>query len=75
MIELCALALMRDTSKLVALSHSTPAFVKAQIQIYSPAGEGLLLFSVDISILSLQPQLTRDFVVGPGKDNPIWMDE
>ena len=40
-------AIMRDTTKLVALGHATPAFSKAQIQIYSPAGEGLLLFSVD----------------------------
>ncbi|KAJ7269847.1 vacuolar assembling sorting protein VPS16 [Mycena rebaudengoi] len=39
------IALMRDTTKLVALGRVTPAFTKAQIQIYSPAGEGLLLFS------------------------------
>lgn len=43
-----ALALMRDTSKLVALGRGGPAFTKSQIQVYSPAGEGLLLFSVDI---------------------------
>lgn len=46
------LALMRDTSRLVALGAATPVFSKAQIQIYSPAGEGLLLFSVDIRFLS-----------------------
>lgn len=46
----CALALMRDTSKLVALGTGTTAFAKAQIQVYSPAGEGLLLFSVVISL-------------------------
>ena len=40
---------MRDTSKLVALGTGTTAFAKAQIQVYSPAGEGLLLFSVVIS--------------------------
>lgn len=45
-----ALALMRDTSKLVALGTGTTAFAKAQIQVYSPAGEGLLLFSVVISL-------------------------
>jgi hypothetical protein len=43
-----SLAFMRDTSKLVALGPATPAFTKAQLQIYSLAGEGLLLFSVDI---------------------------
>jgi hypothetical protein len=40
---------MRDTTKLIALGRATtPA--KAQIQIYSPAGEGLLVFSVDASL-------------------------
>ena len=39
---------MRDTSRLVAVGRGAPAFSKAQIQVYSPAGEGLLLFSVDI---------------------------
>lgn len=42
-------ALMRDTTKLFALGRVTPAVTKAQIQVYSPAGEGLLLFSVDAS--------------------------
>lgn len=41
---------MRDSSKLVALGRAMPAFTKAQIQVYSPAGEGLLLFSVDAQI-------------------------
>jgi hypothetical protein len=41
------LALMRDHTKLLALGRSTPAITKAQIQVYSPAGEGLLVFSVD----------------------------
>ncbi|KAJ7683002.1 vacuolar assembling/sorting protein VPS16 [Mycena rosella] len=41
------IALMRDTTKLIALGRTTPAITKAQIQIYSPAGEGLLLFSWD----------------------------
>ncbi|KAI0918848.1 hypothetical protein AcV7_006962 [Taiwanofungus camphoratus] len=41
------LALMRDTSKLIALGRATPSFAKAQIQIYSPAGEVILLFSWD----------------------------
>ncbi|KAJ7634891.1 vacuolar assembling/sorting protein VPS16 [Roridomyces roridus] len=41
------IALMRDHTKLVALSRAAPATSKAQIQIYSPAGEGLLLFSWD----------------------------
>ncbi|KAG5651836.1 hypothetical protein H0H81_007242 [Sphagnurus paluster] len=41
------IALMRDNSKVVALGRVTTPFAKAQIQVYSPAGEGLLLFSVD----------------------------
>ena len=41
---------MRDTSKLVALGSGTTAFAKAQIQVYSPAGESLLVFSVVISL-------------------------
>ncbi|KAF8966570.1 vacuolar assembling/sorting protein VPS16 [Flammula alnicola] len=41
------IALMRDHTKLLALGRSTPAITKAQIQIYSPAGEGLLVFSWD----------------------------
>ncbi|THH19130.1 hypothetical protein EW146_g1994 [Bondarzewia mesenterica] len=41
------IALMRDNSRMVALGHATPALTKAQIQVFSPAGEGLLLFSWD----------------------------
>ncbi|TFY83531.1 hypothetical protein EWM64_g490 [Hericium alpestre] len=41
------IALMRDNTKLIALGRATPVFAKAQIQVFSPAGEGLLLFSVD----------------------------
>ncbi|KAI0828653.1 vacuolar protein sorting-associated protein 16 [Trametes gibbosa] len=41
------IALMRDTTRVVALGRAAPAFSKAQIQVYSPAGEGLLLFSWD----------------------------
>lgn len=39
---------MRDTTKLIVLGRATPASGKSQIQIYSPAGEGLLMLSVDI---------------------------
>ncbi|TEB34385.1 vacuolar assembling/sorting protein VPS16 [Coprinellus micaceus] len=41
------IALMRDSTKLLALGRVTPAVTKAQIQVFSPAGEGLLLFSWD----------------------------
>ncbi|KAJ7211224.1 vacuolar assembling/sorting protein VPS16 [Mycena pura] len=41
------IALMRDHTKLVALGRTAPVTTKAQLQIYSPAGEGLLLFSWD----------------------------
>lgn len=37
---------MRDSSKMIALGRTTATLSKAQIQIYSPAGDGLLLFSV-----------------------------
>ncbi|KAF9060166.1 Vps16, N-terminal region-domain-containing protein [Rhodocollybia butyracea] len=43
------LAIMRDNSKLVAIGRAAPAFGKSQIQVYSSAGEGLLLFSWDQS--------------------------
>lgn len=33
---------------MIALGRATPVFAKAQIQVFSPAGEGRLLFSVDI---------------------------
>jgi len=38
------IALMRDHTKLLSLGRAMPAIIKAQIQVYSPAGEGLLLF-------------------------------
>ncbi|KAI0701369.1 vacuolar protein sorting-associated protein 16 [Cytidiella melzeri] len=41
------IALMRDTSKVTVLSGASTAFAKAQIQVYSAAGEGILLFSWD----------------------------
>ena len=47
-------ALMRDNTKLLALGRLTPAVAKGQIQIYSPAGECLLSFSVDGHISSLE---------------------
>ncbi|KAJ3552868.1 hypothetical protein NM688_g3925 [Phlebia brevispora] len=41
------LALMRDSSRLIALSGGTTPFAKAQIHVYSPAGEPILIFSWD----------------------------
>ncbi|KAH9833258.1 vacuolar protein sorting-associated protein 16 [Rhodofomes roseus] len=41
------IALMRDTTKMVALGRATTSFAKAQIHVYSSAGEGLLMFSWD----------------------------
>ncbi|TFK21145.1 vacuolar protein sorting 16 isoform 1 [Coprinopsis marcescibilis] len=41
------LALMRDSTKLLTLGQLMPAVTRAQIQVWSPAGEGLLLFSWD----------------------------
>ena len=31
---------------MIAIGPATPMFSKSQIQVYSPSGEGLLLFSV-----------------------------
>ncbi|KAG6816140.1 hypothetical protein H0H87_008375 [Tephrocybe sp. NHM501043] len=39
------IAVMRDNSKLVALGRASTSLSKAQIQLYSPAGEALLLLS------------------------------
>ncbi|KAF9445538.1 vacuolar protein sorting-associated protein 16 [Macrolepiota fuliginosa MF-IS2] len=41
------IAIMRDTSKIVTLNRAAPALSKSQVQVYSPAGEALLLFSWD----------------------------
>ncbi|KAF8887599.1 vacuolar protein sorting-associated protein 16 [Infundibulicybe gibba] len=41
------IALMRDSSKIIALGRAAPSLGKSQIQVYSPAGESLLLFSWD----------------------------
>ncbi|KAF8800582.1 vacuolar assembling/sorting protein VPS16 [Phlegmacium glaucopus] len=41
------IAIMRDHTKLLAVGRSTLATIKSQIQIYSPAGESLLVFSWD----------------------------
>lgn len=68
-------ALMRDTTKLVALGRATPSFAKAQIQIYSSAGEGILVLSVAISVLFCSYMLAEyAYVVGPGQDHSFWMD-
>ena len=48
MILIVLAALMRDSSKLIALSGGTTPFAKAQIHVYSPAAEGMLIFSVVI---------------------------
>ena len=72
------LALMRDTSKLVALGTATTAFAKAQIQVYSPAGEGLLLFSVVISSYysagNILIHRASKCAVGPREDHTLWVD-
>lgn len=45
------IALMRDSTKLVTMNRVGPPFGKAQVQIYSPAAESLLIFSVAILFL------------------------
>ena len=46
-------ALMRDTSKIIAISRAGPALSRSQIQVFSVAGEGLLLLSVRILLCSM----------------------
>lgn len=48
------IAMMRDTTKVIALGRSAPPFAKNEIRVYSSAGEGLLLFTVSILGLTLQ---------------------
>jgi hypothetical protein len=43
-----SLAFMRDSSKAIAIGLATPLYAKAQVQIYSPAGESILMCSVDV---------------------------
>jgi vacuolar protein sorting-associated protein 16 len=42
------LAFMRDSSKAIAIGLATPLYAKAQVQIYSPAGESMLMCSVEV---------------------------
>ena len=69
-------AMMRDTTKMIAIGPTTPMFAKSQIQVYSPSGEGLLLFGVRIrsSVCSSRAHLSFPILVGPGKDHPLWLD-
>ncbi len=73
-----SIAMMRDTSKVVALGRGQPTFAKAEIRVYSSAGEGLLLFSVLTCLNILEFPLIRDVLfslaVVPGKNNQIWLD-
>ncbi|KAG6377543.1 Vps16, C-terminal region-domain-containing protein [Boletus reticuloceps] len=41
------IALMRDTSKIIAIGRAGPAFSRSQIQVFSSADEGLLLLNWD----------------------------
>lgn len=65
---------MRDSTKLLALGRMTPAVTKAQIQVFSPAGEGLLLFSVDAFFhLEVEFLLMSRVLVGPRKNSEVWL--
>lgn len=69
-------ALMRDNSKLIALGRAPSAMTKAQVQIYSSAGEGLLLFSVDARIYCFEVTTLTflDLLVGSRQDCSIRVD-
>ncbi|THU80907.1 hypothetical protein K435DRAFT_785256 [Dendrothele bispora CBS 962.96] len=55
-------AMMRDSTKIIALNRATPLFAKSQIQVFSSAGEELLLFSVDMLLHICQVALTNIFL-------------
>ena len=42
---------MRDSSKIIAIGRAGPTFSRSQIQVFSSAGEGLLLLNVDVLLL------------------------
>ena len=67
---------MRDNTKMVALGRGAPAFSKSQIQVFSPAGDGLLLFSVDIMSLfrELLELIVCSHIVGSEQDCQVWLD-
>ena len=69
-------AMMRDTSKMIALGRNVPSFAKNEVRIYSSSGEGLLVFAVGES-LYLSPShriLTRE-IVESGEDCETRMDD
>jgi hypothetical protein len=69
------IALMRDTSKLIAIGPSTPIFAKSQIHVYSPSGEGLLLLGVCLASFAISYSLfDLSFSVGASKDHSLWVD-
>jgi hypothetical protein len=68
-------ALMRDTSKLVAIGPATPMFAKSQIQVYSPSGEGLLLLGVRLACAANSfAQFDSSFLVGASQNHLLWVD-
>ncbi len=42
----CSQAMMRDSSKMIALGGSVPTVAKDEIRVYSSSGEGIVLFTV-----------------------------
>jgi hypothetical protein len=71
------LALMRETSKLIALGRSAPV-VKNEIRVYSPSAEGLMWFSVGL-FPRLPPTLPTHvndiLLVEFRKYRSIWVDD
>ena len=65
---------MRDTTKMIAIGPATPMFAKSQIQVYSPSGEGLLLFGVCIRRFLFPSLIYVPMLVGSGQDNSLWLD-
>lgn len=66
---------MRDTTRLVALGRSAPV-MKNEIRVYSPAGEGLMLFTVnDFAFSSTFSLADADAIqVGNGHHHSTWVD-
>jgi hypothetical protein len=73
-VEHESIAMMRDNTKLIAFGRPTPGFARSQVQVYSSAGEGLLLFSVDLLLACALRTWLKCFPVGPRKDYTLWMD-
>jgi len=66
--------MMRDNAKMIAVGRATPIFAKSQIQVYSPAGSGLLLFGARNTYHYLIVYLSLPYSVGTSENYQIRLD-